>query len=379
MFSLNTKFSILKALLTKNRPFYIQFFINSRCNLKCKMCNIVKTNKEYKEMSLDDIRKVVKNLVKIGAGVVLLTGGEPFLREDLPEIVKIFTENGLNVRLQTAGLMTKREALKACVEAGAKDICVSLDSLDEEKQDFINGVKGSWKKAIQTIANISELFPKKGKVCALGCVLSSYNLEEIPLIVEFATKIGWYVSLVPVHINQQENSYAFRSHDKSFAFKPDQIKLIDELFENLFVMKRRGFNLFDSETYLKSSLYFIKNGTPLWRKQSICDSPNLYFAILPNGDFSVCCDKRIINKVSLIDDHFSETFFDKSFRESIFEIKSECIGCQYGSYPEMSLMVRDLRTFIERIILARKVEKKPTLSYSYEEILSIIDEIKKNG
>jgi hypothetical protein len=117
----------------------------------------------------------------------------------------------------------------------------------------------------------------------------------------------------------------------------------------------------------------------LWRKQSICDSPNLYFAILPNGDFSVCCDKRIINKVSLIDDHFPETFFDKSFRESIFEIKSKCIGCQYGSYPEMSLMVRDLRTFIERIILARKVEKKPTLSYSYEEILSIIDEIKKNG
>src|SRR3990167_9515731 len=154
---------------------------------------------------------------------------------------------------------------------------------------------------------------------------------------------------------KQENSYAFRSHDKSFAFKPDQIKLIDELFENLFVMKRKGFNLFDSETYLKSSLYFIKNGTPLWRKQSICDSPNLYFAILPNGDFSVCCDKRIINKVSLIDDHFPETFFDKSFRESIFEIKSKCIGCQYGSYPEMSLMVRDLRTFIERIILARKV------------------------
>src|SRR3990167_9047791 len=131
--------------------------------MKCNICSIVSSNKEYKEMSLDDIRKVVKNLVKVGAGVVLLTGGEPFLREDLPEIVKIFTENGLNVRLQTAGLMTKREALKACVEAGAKDICVSLDSLDEEKQDFINGEKGSWKKAIQTIANISELFPKTGK------------------------------------------------------------------------------------------------------------------------------------------------------------------------------------------------------------------------
>lgn len=379
MFSLATKFSIVKALITKNSPFYIQFFINSRCNLKCKMCGIVSSNKAYKEVSLDDIRKIVKNLVKIGAGVVLLTGGEPFLREDLPEIVRIFTENGLNVRLQTAGLMTKREALKACVEAGAKDICVSLDSLDEGKQDFINGVEGSWRKAIQTIANISELFPKKGKVCALGCVLSSYNFEEIPLIVKFATKIGWYLSLVPVHINQQENSYAFRSHDKSFAFKPDQIKLIDELFEKLFVMKRKGFNLFDSETYLKSSLYFIKHGAPLWRKKGICDSPNLYFVILPNGDFSVCCDKRLVNRVSLMDDRFPEIFFDKKFRDEIHEITSKCTGCQYGSYPEMSLMVRDLRTVVERVVMARKVEKNPTRSYSYEELLTIIDEIKKNG
>lgn len=379
MFSLTTKFSIIKALITKQSPFYIQFFINSRCNLKCKMCNIVKSNKEYKEVSLDDIRKIVKNLVKIGAGVVLLTGGEPFLREDLPEIVKIFIENGLNVRLQTAGLTTRKEALKACVEAGAKDICVSLDSLDEEKQDFINGVKGSWKKAIQTIANISELFPVKGKVCALGCVLSSYNLEEIPLIVKFATKIGWYVSLVPVHINQQENSYAFRGYDRSFAIEPNKNMLVDDLFEKLFVMKREGFNLFDSETYLKSSLYFIKKGVPLWRKRGVCDSPNLYFAILPNGDFSICCDKRIENKVSLIDDRFPEIFFNKEFRENIFKIKSKCAGCQYGSYPEMSLMVRDLRAFTERLILARKVEKKPTRFYSFEELLAIIAEIKKNG
>src|SRR3989338_10677171 len=114
MFSLTTKFSIIKALVTKNSPFYIQFFINSRCNLKCKMCSIVSSNKEYKEVSLDDIRKIVKNLVKIGAGVVLLTGGEPFLREDLPEIVRIFTESGLNVRLQTSSLIRKKRFYKRC-------------------------------------------------------------------------------------------------------------------------------------------------------------------------------------------------------------------------------------------------------------------------
>lgn len=379
MFSLKTKYSILKALVTKNSPFYIQFFINSRCNLKCRMCNIVAANKEYNELTLAEIEKVVKNLVKIRAGVVLLTGGEPFLREDLPEIVKIFTKNGLNVRLQTAGLATRKETLQSCVDAGAKDICVSLDSLDEDKQDFINGVKGSWKKAIKTISNISAIFPAKGKVCALGCVLSQHNIEEIPLIVKFATRIGWYVSLVPVHISQEDNVYKFRGNDGAFAISTNQNGKVDNLFHTLSAMKRSGYHVFDSDAFLRSSLHFIKHRTPSWRNHGVCDSPNLYFVILPNGDFSVCCDQRFPEKISLLDDRFPSLFFDSKFRKQVFEITSNCTGCQYGSYPEMSLMVRDARSIMERITLAHKVEKTPTRAFSYEELLDIIDELKING
>lgn len=82
-------------------------------------------------MSIDDIRKIVKNLVKIGAGVVLLTGGEPFLREYLPEIVKIFTESGLNVRLQTAGFITKTlDSVKAQTFKDYEIIVVDDGSFD---------------------------------------------------------------------------------------------------------------------------------------------------------------------------------------------------------------------------------------------------------
>ena len=151
MFTINTKLSILKALITKKSPYYIQYYINGQCNLMCKQCNIVETNSGLKNATLEEIDMIASNIRKIGGGIVLLTGGEPFLRKDLPEIVKIFKKYTLDVRLQTAGHKVSTEKLiQETYDAGAKDINISLDSLIPEKQDYINSVPGSWHSAIQT-------------------------------------------------------------------------------------------------------------------------------------------------------------------------------------------------------------------------------------
>ena len=167
-----TKHSMLKAILTKDSPFYVQFYVSKYCNLSYKMCNIVKANADIAPFSPDKIERIADNLVTIGAGVVLLTGGEPFLRPDIDEIVRVFRSRRLDVRLQTAGLYEKREKIAKCVEHGARDINVSLDSLDERLSDHINGRPGSWRNAMRTISFISRTFPGKDSICALGCVLS---------------------------------------------------------------------------------------------------------------------------------------------------------------------------------------------------------------
>ena len=80
MFTTQTKLSILKALISKKSPYYIQYYINGQCNLMCKQCNIVETNSGLKNASLDEIEIIARNIRKIGGCIVLLTGGEPFLR-----------------------------------------------------------------------------------------------------------------------------------------------------------------------------------------------------------------------------------------------------------------------------------------------------------
>ncbi len=380
MFSAQTYKSILKALITKKSPYYIQFYIIGKCNLMCRQCNIVETNSRIEAMDIQQIRSTAKKLRKVGAGIVLLTGGEPFMREDLPEIVEAFTSQKINVRLQTAGSKYATEdKLRACYEAGARDINVSLDSLDHNTFDYINAVPGSSENAINTIERISQVFRKKSAILSFGTVLSRFNYREIPAILKFAERIGWQVSLVPVHIATAQAPKGFRSYDRHFKFGPEHFKILDDLKEELLLLKRNKAPIFDSEWFLESSISFLKGKGPTWRNKGICDSPNLYFAIRPNGDFTTCCDYTLEKPPKIYEQSFVTQYKSGAIenRTDVQKIIKNCGGCHYGSYPEVTLSVRDPKAFIERSLMvlfsgAGKLSKAPV----QQEFLGEIEKIK---
>src|SRR5688572_7616485 len=178
MFTLNNKARLARGLLLKDTPLYVQFYITARCNLTCEQCNIIYANSDVREASLDEIERIAENLAEIGTAIVLLTGGEPFVRQDLPEIVRAFSRRGIHVRMQTNGLATEK-AISRCVENGARDISISLDSLQPDLQDSINGgFRDSWRRALRSVSVLSEHLPKDG-FAAFGCVLSPRNIDDV--------------------------------------------------------------------------------------------------------------------------------------------------------------------------------------------------------
>ena len=112
MFSTASKITLAKATLTQNAPVYVQFYITARCNLTCRQCNIIYANSDVREVELDEIKRIADNLKKIGGAIVLLTGGEPFARKDLPEIIYEFESRGIHVRMQTNGFATEEQVAK---------------------------------------------------------------------------------------------------------------------------------------------------------------------------------------------------------------------------------------------------------------------------
>lgn len=378
MFTLKTKLAMAKAVLTKRSPFYIQFYISKNCHLKCKMCNIVEANSDLQPFDKNKIEKIADNLVKIGAGVVLLTGGEPFLRPDIDEIVRIFKSKNLDVRMQTAGLFEKKDKIENCVKNGARDINISLDSLDEHLSDYINGVDGSFRNAIKTMSLVSKTFPSKDSICALGCVLSKYNIDEIEPVLDFATKIGWWLSLVPAHITTIDLPLGFRGYDDYFKFQEEDYPKVKRLIQVLKEKKKKGYKLFDSDDYLDSIYHFITTGHPNWRHNGVCDSPNLYFAILPDGRFAPCCDFRLDDEIFVYDENFPEIYKSKVFQAKVKDITTKCPGCNFGSFPEMTLSARSIRTIKERVLLQLKASTQQFKPLEEEQIFEIIKDIKSN-
>ena len=378
MFPLKTSFNIARGLLTQRHPVYVQFYVTARCNLTCKQCNIIYANADVQEVTLEQVEMMAENLATLGTGIVLLTGGEPFVRRDLPEIIGAFTRRGIHVRTQTNGLATEAQ-LKSAVAHGARDISISLDSLIGEKQDFLNGSHDrSWAKAIHTIARVTQTYPASKSFAAFGTVLSPQNLAEIPNIIRFATRIGWHVSLVPAHIADPADAFNFRSYDREMLFPPTMYAMVDEVLDECLRLKRKGYHLYDSPEFIDNIRRFIRGEGVNWRRRNDdrCDSPELYFAIRPNGDLEVCCDHILPESFPVWHEQFPRWYREGAIHREVHPITKRCPGCMYGSFPEISITAHYPLTTLERagVFFRRSRQAKPW-PFTADELLAIIDEI----
>jgi radical SAM protein with 4Fe4S-binding SPASM domain len=141
-------------------------------------------NSPLKELSLVEIEKIAKTIDDFS--FLILTGGEPFLRDDLTEIVKIFykTNNLRKANIMTNGsIPDKIFRIMKDIMAECPDLYMTLFvSLDEigARHDKIRGVEGVYKKALETIARLKEAqaaYPKLSLGASL--VYSSFNENKI--------------------------------------------------------------------------------------------------------------------------------------------------------------------------------------------------------
>jgi len=340
---------LASSVLMHENPLYVQFYVTARCNLRCQQCNIIYANADMEECTTEQALQVAENLAAIGTSIVLLTGGEPFIRRDIIQIAEGFMANGVHPRLQTNGLATFEE-LERMAEIGAHDISISLDSLAPALQDTINGgYDESWFEAIKNVAHINRVFPEDS-FCALGCVLAPSNIDEIVPLVHFATKIGWWVSLVPAHESDPTRPRSFSTFDPALLFSPDDYPRVRAVLDQVRAMKRQGFNLYDSDEYL-DDIYRYVTGDPIrWRRRNegVCDSPNLYFAIQPNGEMAVCCDYRLGQSYPVYDPPFPDWYRERRMFPEAHAIAQACSGCMYGSFPEITISARFARPMLER-------------------------------
>ena len=143
-------------------------------------------------------------------------------------------------------------------------------------------------------------------------------------VIKFATKIGWGVSLVPVHVSTPENPLGYRTldYDNNVTFTNNDAPKIKKLISDLKKIKK-NYNLYDSDEYLDDVEKFLLNKPINWRKRNndICDSPNLYFAISPSGTLKTCCDYEATKDVLYTIRIFRNCIFQEKFKKSFIQLQ----------------------------------------------------------
>lgn len=136
-------------------PYLIALNLTERCNLACDHCYLdakVLAEGAVDELETQDIKRVLGEIAEVGPeAMVVLTGGEPMLRRDLPELARHASGLGLMVVVGTNGMLLRAERIKELQKAGVCGVGISVDSLKPEQHDNFRGRKGAWMKTMQGI------------------------------------------------------------------------------------------------------------------------------------------------------------------------------------------------------------------------------------
>jgi len=166
--------------------------VTDRCNFRCFYCMPPDQDIEFLSRSeiltYEEIERVVRILVPLGVEKVRITGGEPLVRKGIDELVKRLTEiEGLrDIALTTNGYRLK-EFAQRLVEAGLRRITVSLNTLKEERFNFISGGM-SLHQVLDGIERILEAGIRVVKVNSV--IVRDINDDEITDLAEFCRQRG---------------------------------------------------------------------------------------------------------------------------------------------------------------------------------------------
>ena len=168
-------------------PMVVNMLLTSRCNLRCEMCSVHEfRSRRYREMSPADVEHVVRQVAPYKTSF-FLSGGEPFLRPDMLDLVGVIKRYNLGVGTVTNGLEVTPERGQRLKAMGLDSLMFSLHG-PEEVHDRITGLPGAFRQATANIAAFCK-GPRPTNVI-LNFVLSRHNMNSMMEFVEIGRRLG---------------------------------------------------------------------------------------------------------------------------------------------------------------------------------------------
>jgi len=313
-----------------------EWLITRRCNINCGYCRI-RDDSTLKdpEMDTEGLVRTVKMFGELWPGAPMVVyGGEPTLRDDLPDLLRAGKEAGVKLPVISNGVRVVKDLdyAKALVEAGLENWSVSLDALTQTGTVD----RAAHQKALCGLQSLIMFRDAFGIRDLVACVtVTKHNILRLPRTLSFLTQLGVHGIFTPLHIGGPEYEYG----QGSWEDMPSQ-KDIDMMSTAMYEMVKSGEYLCsnDAEWFETWPKHFLKQD---W----ICNDKGLV-TIDADGSLKYCVDIPFRQEDRMHVHELETSEGRKKWLETI-QKGPDCKGCLWNPAYECIKRSRDPEIGVE--------------------------------
>ncbi|MFB3817132.1 MAG: radical SAM protein [Candidatus Methylomirabilales bacterium] len=301
-----------QGAVTEFLPYTVSWNLTQRCNQECAHCYLSAFPRagSTDELTTDECIRVMDEMAAVNPDLLLiLTGGEPFLRRDLFDLAGHAVQRGFTVVLGTNGFLLREKQAAAMRQHGIRGASISLDSTDASRHDAFRRFPGSWDGAIRA----AQVLSAEGLPFSLHMSVTGWNVGEVPAMIALARRLGARVlnlfflvrtgrgqDLTDISAEEYERVLTFLARVQGVGPAPaeaDAAPLGPPARDGVPASPggefgRAGELLIRAKCapFFRRILYALDPASPLLRNfaEGSCPAGRHYCRIMPNGDVTAC-------------------------------------------------------------------------------------------
>jgi len=275
-------------------PLRIVLDVTDRCNFRCPTCSKWRRESAREELSLAEWELVLDRIGSLPImGEAAISGGEPFMRRDIFDLLELVKGRGLRIVMVSNGWFLDERGLARLEEIGVERLILSLNSLRAEVHDASRGMLGSHQRIMQFI-DAWRAEPRRLELC-IGPLIMEANVAELTDMVRWATGKG--LSGVSFRVlAPDEVHYAFgveaampQTSVRWYADDPRWVRSVDVLrrqVDELLAMQRAGCRIVNPPSQLRRFAEYYESPESVRHTPCLGTLSRMY--VDPYGDVRLC-------------------------------------------------------------------------------------------
>lgn len=251
-------------------PTQIIVEVTKKCQLKCIHCFNSSGNQLDNELSSNELIDILEEFSKLGTLQILLTGGEPLLKDNIIDIIDFCCKNFYSVIIGTNAVAINDNFIQHIKKYKNISFTISVDGL-EQTHDFFRGVKGCYSK---TMENITKLIDSNFSV-SISYTLNEYNYKEVNQIAHKVKNMGCSGINLGYILNKGRAKESFVPTISTNKYLKTMNEVFNKFNDNTFNAKNESCDTGQEDVFLESIPYENKCGAG-YRVLSLKSDGNLY-------------------------------------------------------------------------------------------------------